>query len=195
MAKSIKGTYTEKYLLKSFIGESQAIMRYTFFASKAKKDGFEQISAIFKETAKNEKEHAKRFFDFLEVSTVEIKEYFQTGINGTTIENLRFSVAGENEEYSNIYPKAAKVADEECFSDVAECFRKISIAEKYHKIRFSVFLNNLENTSVFKKNTSVKWKCRNCGYVYESKEALSNCPVCLHCKPYMEELIGNFYIL
>jgi rubrerythrin len=195
MTKSIKGTNTEKCLLKSFIGESQANMRYTFFASKAKKDGFEQISATFTETAENEKEHAKRFFNFLEVGRIEIKEYFPIGINGTTVENLRFSVAGENEEHSKIYLEATKIADEEYFPEVAECFRRISVAEKYHESRFLVFLNNLENHTIFKKNTIIRWKCRNCGYTYESEEALCKCPACLHSKAYMEELTGNFYTL
>jgi rubrerythrin len=195
MVKSIRGTNTEKYLLKAFIGESQARMKYTFFASKAKKDGFEQISVIFTETADNEKEHAKRFFSFLEVGKVEIKENFQIGITNTTVENLKFSVAGENEEHSKIYPEAAKIADEEYFPEVADCFRKISIAEKYHEARFLVFLNNIENHTIFKKNTVIKWKCRNCGYIYENEEALCKCPACLHLKSYMEELTGNFYVL
>jgi rubrerythrin len=192
MAKSIKGTKTEKHLLESFAGESQAGMRYIYFASKAKKEGFEQISAVFAETAENEREHAKRFFKFLEGGCVEIAGTFPAGIISSTIENLRFSAAGENEEHSKIYPEMAEIADEEGFSEVAECFRRIAIAEKYHETRYLALLNNLENDRIFKKDVVVKWRCRNCGYVYERKEALERCPACLHSKAYMEELSDNF---
>jgi rubrerythrin len=192
MAKSIKGTETEKNLLRSFAGESQARMRYTYFASKAKKEGFEQISAIFIETADNEKEHAERFFKFLEGGALEITGTFPAGIIGSTVENLKFAAAGENEEHSKIYPEAAKIADDEGFSDVADCFRKVSIAEKHHELRYLQLLDNLKNDRVFKKDMIIKWKCRNCGYVYESKEALEQCPACLHPKAYMEELADNF---
>jgi rubrerythrin len=192
MARSIKGTKTEKYLLESFAGESQARMRYTYFASKAKKEGFEQISAAFMEIADNEKEHAKRFFKFLEGGCVEITGSFPAGIISSTIENLRFSAAGENEEHSKIYPKVARIADEEGFPEVAECFRRVSIAEKHHEARYLVLLKNLENGRVFKKDMAIRWRCRNCGYVYESKEALEKCPACLHSKAYMEELSDSF---
>lgn len=192
MAKSIKGTKTEKRLLESFAGESQARMRYAYFASKAKKEGFEQISAVFAEIADNEKEHAKRFFKFLEGGNLEITGTFPAGIINNTVENLRLSAAGENEEHSKIYPEAAKIADEEGFPEIAECFRRISIAEKHHETRYLKLLSNLESDKVFKKNITVKWRCRNCGYVYESKEALEKCPACLHPKAYMEELTGNF---
>lgn len=192
MAKSIKKTRTEKNLLKSFAGESQARMRYTYFASKAKREGFEQISAIFIETADNEKEHANRFFKFLEGGLLEINGTFPAGIIGSTIENLKFSATGENEEYLKIYPEAAKLADEEGFYEVAECFRKISVAEKHHEISFLKLINNLENDRVFKRNISIMWKCRNCGYIYESKEVFDKCPACLHSKSYMEELVYNF---
>jgi rubrerythrin len=192
MAKSIKGTKTEKRLLKSFAGESQARMRYAFFASKAKKEGFEQISEVFTEIADNEKEHAKRFFKFLEGGCVEITETFSAGIISSTVENLRFSAAGENEEHSKIYPESARIADEEGFFEVAECFRKISIAEKHHESRYLALLKSLENSRVFKKDMVVRWRCRNCGYVYESKEALEKCPACLHSKAYMEELSDSF---
>jgi rubrerythrin len=192
MAKSIKGTKTEKHLLESFAGESQARMRYTYFASKAKKEGFEQISAVFMEIADNEKEHAKRFFKFLEGGCVEITGTFPAGIISSTIENLRFSAAGENEEHSKIYPEVAEIADEEGFSEVSECFRRVAIAEKHHEIRYLALLSNLESGRIFKKNIVVKWRCRNCGYVYESKEALERCPACQHPKAYMEELSDSF---
>jgi rubrerythrin len=190
MVKSIKGTKTEKNLLKSFAGESQARMRYSFFASKAKKEGFEQISAIFTETADNEKEHAKRFFNFLEGGSLEITGTFPAGIIRDTIENLKLAAAGENEEHVKLYPQAANIADAEGFSEIAECFRKISIVEKYHELRYLKLLDNLKNNRVFKKDTLIRWKCRNCGYAYESKEAYDKCPVCLHPKAYMEESAG-----
>jgi len=192
MAKSIKGTETEKNLLKSFAGESQARMRYTYFASKAKNEGFEQVAAVFTETAENEKEHAKRFFKFLEGGSLEITGTFPAGIVSSTVENLRFSAAGENEEHSKIYPKAAQIAEVEGFPEIAECFRRISVAEKHHETRYLKLIGDLENDRIFKKNIVVKWRCRNCGYVYESKEALEKCPACLHPKAYMEELVDNF---
>jgi rubrerythrin len=192
MAKSIKGTKTEKHLLESFAGESQARMRYTYFASKAKKEGFEHISAVFAEIADNEKEHAKRFFEFLEGGCVEITKTFPSGIISSTIENLRFSAAGENEEHSKIYPEVAEIADEEGFPEIAECFRRIAVAEKHHETRYLALLNSFENDRIFKKDLVVKWRCRNCGYVYESKEALEICPACLHPKAYMEELSDSF---
>jgi rubrerythrin len=167
-------------------------MRYTYFASKAKKEGFEQISAVFMEIADNEKEHAKRFFKFLEGGCVEITGTFPAGIISSTIENLRFSAAGENEEHSKIYPESARIADEEGFPEAAECFRRISIAEKHHEARYLALLNNLENGRVFKKDIVIRWRCRNCGYVYGSKEALEKCPACLHSKAYMEELSDSF---
>jgi rubrerythrin len=192
MVKSIKGTRTEKYLLGSFAGESQARMRYTYFASKARKEGFEQIAAVFAETADNEKEHAERFFNFLEGGSLEIIGTYPAGIINSTIENLRFSAEGEYEEYTKVYPHAAKVADEEGFSEIAECFRKICVAEQHHESTYSKLLDNLRNDRVFKKDVAIKWKCRNCGYVYESKEALNKCPACLHPKSYMEKLADNF---
>jgi rubrerythrin len=192
MLKSIKGTRTEKYLLKSFAGESQARMRYTYFATKAKKEGFEQIAAIFTETADNEKEHAERFFKFLEGGSLEITGTFPAGILNSTFENLKSSIEGEYEEYTQIYPYIAKVSDEEGFSEVAECFKKICVAEQYHELRYSKLLENLKNDRVFKKDVLTKWKCRSCGYIYENKEALDKCPLCLHLKSYMEELSDNF---
>jgi rubrerythrin len=192
MSKSVKGTKTEKHLLESFAGESQARMRYTYFASKAKKEGFEQIAAIFTETADNEKEHAEGFFKFLEGGPLEITGTFPAGIISDTVENLRLAAVGENEEHSKLYPQAAKVADEEGFPEIAICFRNISIAEKHHEARYLELLDNLENDRVFKKDMPIRWKCRNCGFVYESKEAYEKCPACLHPKAYMEELADNF---
>ncbi|MDR0485737.1 MAG: rubrerythrin family protein [Elusimicrobiota bacterium] len=192
MAKSLKGTMTEKNLLASFAGESQARNRYTFFASQAKKEGFEQISAIFAETAANEKEHAERFFKFLEGGPLEITASYPAGIISTTAENLKASAEGENEEHTILYPKAAEIADKEGFADIAEVFRKIASVEKHHELRYRALLANLENDRVFKKDKVIKWKCRNCGYVYESKTALDICPACLHSKAYAEELSDNF---
>jgi rubrerythrin len=192
MGKSVKGTKTEKHLLESFAGESQARMRYTYFAVKAKKEGFEQIAAVFTETADNEKEHAKRFFKFLEGGTVEITGTFPSGIISDTVENLRLSARGETEEYTKLYPRAAKVAADEGFPEIAECFRMICVAEQHHESRYLKLLDNLENEKVFKKEMPIRWKCRNCGYVYESKEALEKCPACLHPKAYMEKLADNF---
>jgi rubrerythrin len=192
MAKSVKGTQTEKNLMQSFAGESQARMRYTYFASKAKKEGFEQISAIFTETADNEKEHAERFFKFLEGGMVEVKASFPAGIIGTTTENLKAAAAGENEEHTKLYPEYADVADKEGFPEIAECWRRISVAEKHHEARYLYLLDNLDNGRVFKKDMEIRWKCRNCGYVYASKEAYEKCPACLHPKAYMEELADNF---
>jgi len=191
MSKSIKGTQTEQNLLNSFAGESQARMRYTYFASKAKKDGFEQISAVFTETAKQEEEHAKRFFKFLEGGALQATGSYPTGIIGTTAENLKASASGENEEHTVLYPKFAGIADKEGFPEVAECWRRVSIAEKHHEERYLELLNNLTNDKVFKKDKEVRWRCRNCGYVYTAKEAHEKCPACLHPKAYMEELKGN----
>ncbi|MDR1122823.1 MAG: rubrerythrin family protein [Endomicrobium sp.] len=192
MAKSVKGTKTEKHLLESFVGESQTAMRYTYFASKAKKEGFEQIAAIFIETADNEKGHAEMFFKFLEGGHLEITGIFPAGTVSDTVENLKIAAAGENEEYSKLYPIAAKVAEEEGFSEIAECFSRICVAERNHESRYLNLIDNLESEKVFKKDMSIRWKCRNCGYVYESKEALEKCPACLHPKAYMEELADNF---
>ncbi|MDR3195235.1 MAG: rubrerythrin family protein [Endomicrobium sp.] len=192
MAKSVKGTKTEKRLLESFAGESQARTRYAYFASKAKKEGFEQIAAIFTETADNEKEHAERFFKFLEGGSLEITGAFPAGIISDTVENLKLAAAGENKEHTKLYPTAAEVAEKEGFPEIAECFRNISIAEKHHEARYLELVDNLENDRVFKKDALIKWKCRNCGFVYESKEAYEKCPACLHTRAYMEELADNF---
>ncbi|MDR1511187.1 MAG: rubrerythrin family protein [Endomicrobium sp.] len=192
MSRSVRGTGTEKNLLKSFAGESQARMRYTYFASRAKKEGFEQISAVFTDTANNEKEHAERFFGFLEGGALEISAVFPAGSVKDTAENLRFAAAGENEEHSKVYLQAARIADNEGFPEIAECFRNVAVAEKYHEARYLKFLNDIENDRVFKRDITIKWRCRNCGYVYESKGALDECPSCLHPRAYMEKLVDDF---
>jgi len=190
--KSIIGSKTEQNLLKAFAGESQARNRYTYFASKAKAEGYEQISALFLETAENEKEHAKRFFKFLEGGEVEITASYPAGKIGTTAENLKASAEGENCEYTTLYPGFAKVAEEEGYSDVALAFKNISTAEKAHEERYLKLLANIEKTQVFKKDAAVKWKCRNCGWVTESKEPPENCPACLHPKSFFEIKETNY---
>jgi rubrerythrin len=192
MSKSVKGTKTEKNLLAAFAGESQARNRYTYFASAAKKEGFEQISAIFLETADNEKEHAKRFFKFLEGGDVEITAMYPAGKIGSTAENLKAAAMGENEEHTKLYPAMAKTAQEEGFPEIAACYKFISEVEKHHETRYLELLDNVDNERVFKKDAPIKWKCRNCGYVHEGKEAPQKCPACLHPQSYMEELADNF---
>ena len=184
--KRIKGSQTEQNLLKAFAGESQARMRYDYFAKQAKKEGLEQISDIFMETALNEKEHAKRFFSFLEGGGVEITAMYPAGIIGTTIENLKAAAEGENEEWTELYPAFARIAEEEGFKDVAVAFRMISKAEKAHEERYLRLYKNLEEGKVFKKDDKIVWKCRNCGYLHEGKTALEKCPACLHPKAYFE---------
>ena len=190
--KSIKGTQTEKNLLTSFAGESQARMRYTYFASVAKKEGYEQIAAIFTETADQEKEHAKRMFKWLEGGMVEITASYPAGVIGTTAENLKAAAAGENEEWTADYPHFADVADEEGFPAIATMYRNIAIAEKAHEERYLAFLSNIENESVFKKAESTVWQCRNCGFVVEGEEAPKACPACLHPQAYFEVKKNNY---
>lgn len=190
---SIKGTKTEQNLLKAFAGESQARNRYTYFASVAKKEGYEQISAIFTETAENEKEHAKRFFKFLESGeALEITAMYPAGKIGTTIENLKAAAAGEYEEWSDLYPGFADVAEEEGFKDVAICFRMIAKVEVEHEARYKKLIANIENDEVFKKSEKVRWKCINCGYVHEGEFAPEKCPACLHPKSYFEIKEKNY---
>ena len=177
MGKSIKGTRTEKNLGISFAGESQARMRYTYFASAAKKEGYEQIAAIFTETADQEKEHAKRMFKWLEGGMVEITASYPSGVIGTTLENLKAAAAGENEEWSLDYPKFADIADEE---------------EKGHEERYLALAKNVEEGKVFKKDTEVVWQCRNCGYLYVGTEAPETCPACLHPQAYFEVQKTNY---
>ena len=186
MGKSIKGTQTEKNLLTSFAGESQARMRYTYFASAAKKEGYEQIAAIFTETAEQEKEHAKRMFKWLEGGKVEITASYPAGVIGTTLDNLKAAAAGENEEWTMDYPKFADVADAEGFPEIAAMYRNIAIAEKGHEERYLAFVKNIEAGKVFAKDEEIVWQCRNCGYIHVGKEAPEVCPACLHPQAYFE---------
>jgi rubrerythrin len=192
MEKSIKGTETEKNLLKSFAGESQARTRYTFFAGVAKKEGYEQISGVFMETAEQEKEHAKRFFKFLEGGTVEITASYPAGVIGTTAENLAAAAAGENEEWMELYPTFAVIAEMEGFKEVATAFRMISKVEEEHELRYRKLLANLADGSVFSKEEPIEWQCRNCGYVHKGKNAPQNCPACAHPQAYFEPKKENY---
>lgn len=189
---ALKGTKTEKNLLASFAGESQARNRYTYFASAAKKDGYEQISAIFLETAENEKEHAKRFFKFLEGGPVEITATYPAGTIASTLENLKAAAEGEHEEHTVLYPSFAEIAEKEGFKDVASAFRAITKVEVEHENRYSRLISNVENGEVFKRATKVRWKCRNCGFVFEGFEAPEKCPACLHPKAYFEIKETNY---
>jgi rubrerythrin len=190
--KSIKGTRTEQNLLKSFAGESQARNRYTYFASVAKKEGYEQIAAIFEETANQEKEHAKRMFKFLEGGIVEITATYQAGVIGTTAENLKEAAGGEHEEWSDLYPFFAQVADEEDFPQIAAMYRMISVAEKGHEERYLALLHNVETNEVFDKIDEVTWQCRNCGYIHTGKTPPEICPACLHPQAYFEVIKENY---
>lgn len=183
---SLKGTQTEKNLLAAFAGESQARNRYTFAASIAKKAGYEQIAALFLETADNEKEHAKRFFKFLEGGMVEIQASYPAGIIGTTEQNLEAAAAGEHEEWTKLYIEGAKVAEKEGFPDVAEAFRMIAKVEEKHEARYLKLLANVREGKVFKKDQPAKWKCRNCGYIHEGTDAPDLCPACKHAKAFFE---------
>ncbi len=192
MEKSLKGTRTEQNLLKSFAGESQARNRYTFFAKQAQKDGYEQIAAIFTETAQQEETHAKTFFGFLEGGAVEITVTFPAGKIETTLENLKAAAEGENEEWTELYPKFAEIAAEEGFPQIATKFKVIAKIEAEHEKRYRKLLANLENNEVFKKNEKVKWMCRKCGYVHEGEKALQNCPSCDHPTAYFEVKSENY---
>jgi rubrerythrin len=187
---NLKGSKTEINLMKAFAGESQARNRYTFFASKARKEGFVQIADIFEETANQEKEHAKRFFSFLQGGDVAITEAFPAGVIGSTKENLRASSGGEHSEWTEIYPAAARIAREEGFEPIAKLFESISIAEKRHEERFVALLKNLENDEVFKKSKDVTWRCRNCGFTHEGHDAPAACPACAHPQAYFEASLG-----
>jgi len=188
----LEGTQTEKNLLTAFAGESQARNRYTYFASVAKKAGYEQIAGIFLETADNEKEHAKRLFKFLEGGEVEITGSFPAGVIGDTKSNLEAAAAGENYEHTQMYPEFAEVAENEGFSGVASVFENIAVAEQAHEARYRALIGNLENDMVFKRDTVVKWKCRNCGYVHEGTEAVEKCPACAHERAYFEIWARNY---
>jgi rubrerythrin len=192
MSKDVKGTQTEKNLLTAFAGESQARNRYTFWASAAKKEGLEQIASIFEETAAQEKEHAKRFWSFLQGGAVEITASYPAGKNGTTLENLDAAANGEEEEWKEVYPKFAKIARDEGFNDIAACFERISIAEKQHGKRYRDLCNNLKDGKVFKRDGKVVWRCRNCGYLHEAEEAPKLCPACLHPQAHFELLGENW---
>ena len=188
---SLKGTQTEKNLLQSFAGESQARNRYTFFASQAKKEGYEYIAAVFEETATQEKEHAKRFFKFLQGGNVEVVAMFPAGVVGTTAENLKAAADGEHEEWTDAYPKFADVAKKEGFTEIAQVWTDISVAEKQHEARYRGFLKAIENGTVFKRE-GVTWHCRNCGFVSASGSAPEKCPACLHPQSFFQILAENW---
>ncbi len=192
MGKSIKGTKTEKNLLASFAGESQARNRYTYFASVAKKSGYEQIASIFLETADNEKEHAKRFFKLLEGGEVEITASYPAGMIKDTAANLEASAAGEHVEWTKLYKEAEDTARKEGFEEIAKQFKEIAEVEEEHERRYRKLLKNIKDGKVFKKDTVVKWKCRNCGYVHEGKDAPDKCPACAHPKSHYELLCENY---
>ena len=189
---SIKGTQTEKNILAAFAGESQARNRYTFFASKAKKEGYQQISDIFTETANQEREHAKRLFKLLEGGEVEIAAAFPAGVIGTTAANLAASAAGENHEHTEMYPGFAKIAREEGFNDIAAIFEAIAVAEKQHEKRYLDLAANIEAGRVFKRDTAVTWRCGNCGYLHNGEEAPESCPACAHAQAHFELLGENW---
>ncbi len=188
----LKGTETEKNLLKAFAGESQARNRYTYFASKAKKEGYIQIADIFTETAAQEKEHAERLFKFLEGGELEITAGFPAGVIGSTAENLKAAAGGENYEWTDMYPSFAKTAREEGFDKIAETFEAIAVAEKQHEKRYNDLAANIEAGRVFKRDEKVVWRCRNCGYIYEGLEAPAVCPACAHAQSYFEILGENW---
>ena len=190
--KSLKGTQTEKNLLISFAGESQARNRYTMFASEAKKAGFEQISAIFLETAEQEKEHAKKFFSYLEGGDVEITATYPAGKVGTTAENLLAAANGENEEWTDAYPHFAEVAEAEGFANIAATFRKIAGVEAQHEKRYRRLLARVEKDQVFSREEETTWQCRNCGHVHVGKDAPKACPTCAHPQAYFEEEKQNY---
>jgi len=188
----LKGSRTERNLLAAFAGESQARTRYTFFASVAKKEGFEQISAIFLETADNEKEHAQLFFELLKGGLVEISAAYPAGVIWSTAENLSAAAEGEKHEWGTLYPNFAEVAEEEGFVEAARTFRMVAKVEEYHERRYRKLLANIELGKVFKKDSAVMWKCRNCGHVFEGKEAPEKCPVCAHPRSYFELWCENY---
>jgi rubrerythrin len=192
MAMKLKGSRTEKNLLVAFAGESQARNRYTYFASQARKEGFEQIAAIFEETANQEKEHAKREFKFLQGGEVEITAAFPAGIIGNTLENLKEAAAGEHYENTTMYPDFAKVADDEGFPEIAKIFRNVAIAEKRHEQRYLALAKNITGGVVFKRPKATRWVCRNCGYVHEGTEPPDSCPACAHPKSHFELEAVNY---
>jgi rubrerythrin len=190
--KSVKGTKTEKNLLTAFAGESQARNRYTFFTSKAREEGYEQIAAVFEETANQEREHAKRLFKFLEGGDLEIAAAFPAGVIGSTLDNLKASAGGENYEWKEMYPGFAKVAREEGFDAIATVFEAIAVAERQHAKRYEGLAANVQSGKVFKKDAKAVWRCLNCGYIYEGDEAPKACPACAHPQAYFELLAENW---
>ena len=188
----LKGSRTEKNLLAAFAGESQARNRYTFFASQARKEGYEQIAAIFQETADNEKEHAELFFRHLKGGSAEITATYPAGVIASTVENLKAAADGEKLEWTMLYPNFGEVAEQEGFSAAAQTFRAVAKVEAYHERRYLKLLENVKQQKVFKKDASIKWKCRNCGYVHESSEAPGVCPVCTHPRSYFEVWTENY---
>jgi rubrerythrin len=192
MEKSIKGTKTEQNLLKAFAGESQAKNRYTFFAKTAKKEGYEQISAIFAETALNEEEHAKLFFKWLEGGAVEITAAYPAGVIGTTAENLKAAASGENEEWTSLYPAFSQIAMEEGFPQISVLFKLIAKIEESHEARYLKLLKNIETNRVFEKEEKVFWVCRKCGYIHFGNKGLQTCPVCQHPLAYFEVKAENY---
>ncbi len=190
--KSIKGTQTEKNLLTAFAGESQARNRYNYYASQAEKEGYMQIGEIFSITADQERLHAKRFFKFLEGGEAEVTSFFPAGVIGTTEENLKEAAAGENHEYSSMYPDFAETAKAEGFNEIAAAFRAVCVAEEVHEKRFLKLLENLQNGKVFERDTDQSWYCRKCGYVHVGTSAPKMCPACLHPQPHFELKAENY---
>lgn len=186
--KSLKGTQTEKNILTAFAGESQARNRYTYFAAQAKKDGYVEMQKVFEEIAGQEKEHAKRLFKFLEGGSAEVTASFPAGVIGSTLDNLKASAQGENEEYTDMYPTFAKIADEEGFPVIAAVMRNIAVAEKHHEQRFLAFAAAIEKGTVFKSEKPRVWRCQNCGYVREGLEAPDLCPACAHPRDFFQAL-------
>ena len=189
---NIKGTETEHNLLAAFAGESQARSRYTYYAGVARKEGYRQIEALFLETAENELQHAKQFFKFLEGGMVEITAAYPAGVIGSTADNLKAAADGENEEWTDLYPAAAKVADAEGFPEVATIFRNIAKVEEKHEARYRKLLQNVKDGTVFKKDRPVAWKCRNCGFVHEGEQALNKCPACAHPQDHFELFVETY---
>ena len=189
---SLVGTKTEQNLLKSFAGESQARNRYDMYAKQAKKEGYVQIANLFEETAINEQQHAKRFFSFLEGGAVEITAVYPAGVVGTTAENLKAAAMGENEEHTEIYPEFAKIAEEEGFKEIASLFKLVAAVEVEHENRYNALLKNLEDGKVFKKETTVRWKCIKCGHIHEGPQAPGKCPTCLHPTAYFQVQESNY---
>jgi len=190
--KSLKGTKTEKNILTAFAGESQARNRYTYFASQARKEGYEQIAAVFLETADNEKEHAKRLFKFLEGGTAGITASYPAGVIGNTKENLKTAAEGENHEHTKMYPEFARIADEEGFPEIAAVIRAIAVAENQHEKRYLALFDNVDKNRVFRREKIVSWRCRNCGYIHEGTEPPEKCPACAHPRAFFE-LLGESY--